>query len=98
MAPLPNAQHFSDLSDADQKSLLDYIDDNFKMVQSVNHAQTAYGLKARYNRITGEYKGHHVTSQCFMEAMLKCGYKAVQVNDAQEPNWYFNVGKAKFTD
>lgn len=98
MSQLPNAYHFEELSDADQESLLDYIDDNFKMVQNVNHDQTAYGLKARYNRITGGSKGHHVTSQCFMEAMLKRGYKAVQVSDTHEPNWYFNVGKTKFTD
>ncbi|WP_394526495.1 hypothetical protein [Lacrimispora sp. JR3] len=95
---MENANYFSDLSEADQNSLLDYIISNFKMIQSINHEQTAYGLKARYNRLTGANKGHHVTSRCFMEAMVKEGYRAVPVKGAVEPNWYFNVGKTHFTD
>lgn len=96
--PLPNADTFSDLNDAGQKALLDYIKSNFKMIQSINHGQTAYGLKSRFNRLTGADKGHHITSRCFMEAMVKAGFKAVPVKDAPEPNWYFNVGKTHFTD
>lgn len=95
---LSNADHFSDLSESDQRALIDYIEENLKMIQSINHSQTSYGLKARYNRLTGGNKGHHITSQCFMEAMIKCGYRATPVKDSSEPNWYFNVGKTHFND
>lgn len=37
-------------------------------------------------------------SQCFKEAMVECGFKAQLVSDTSEPNWYFNVGKVRFTD
>ncbi len=95
---LPNADHLSDLSLEDRDLLLKYIKENFKMVKSVNKKRTAYGLKARFNRLTGADKKHHITSQCFMEAMVESGYKAASVPDLSEPDWYFNIGKTHFTD
>lgn len=97
-APLKNAEHFTDLCAHDQKLVLDYIDDNLKMIQNINHDQSAYGLKARLNRLTAGNKSHHITSRCFMEAMVTCGFKAVPVKESTEPNWHFNVGKTHFTD
>ncbi len=95
---MPNADSLADLCQDDRMALLNYINESFKMVQKINRDHTAYGLKARFNRLTGPNKGHHITSQCFMEAMVESGYKAVLVPNCKEPNWYFNVGKVHFTD
>jgi hypothetical protein len=84
--------HFSDLSLQDQYILIDHIFFNYKMIPSINYQQTAYGLKARFNRFTGVNIGHQITSQCFMEAMVKAGYKAIPAKKDVIPNWYFNVG------
>lgn len=96
--PLPNADSFSDLCQDDKNSLLDYISDNLKMTKTMNYKQSAYGLKSRYNRITGANKSHHITSQCFMEAMIASGYKADVEVGCAVPNWCFNVAKTNFTD
>ncbi len=95
---LPNADSFNDLSPEDKALLLKYIETNFKQIESINRKHSAYFLKARFNRLTGPDKGHHITSRCFMEAMVKSGYKASPVRGAREPNWYFNIGTVHFTD
>ena len=95
---LPNANSLSDLCQKDRDQLLDYIAQNFRMVKNTNKRHTAYGLKARFNRLTGSNKEYHVTSRCFMEAMVVSGYKAVAVPDISEPDWYFNIGEIHFTD
>mgnify|MGYP001042396844 CR=1 FL=1 len=95
---LPNANSFNDLQDEDKLLLLNYIAENFHQVQNINPQYSAYGLKARFNRLTGSDKNHHITSQCFMEAMVASGYKAVQIPDTGEANWRFNIGKIHFTD
>lgn len=95
---LPNADSFNDLCDEDKDSLLRYIEENFKHVKTFNKKQSAYWLKARFNQLTGANKKHHITSQCFMEAMVKSGFDAILVPGSKEPNWYFNVGKVHFTD
>ncbi len=95
---MPNADSLADLCQEDRIMLLNYIDESFKKVQNINRHHTAYGLKARFNRLTGPNKKHHITSQCFMEAMIESGYRAVLVPNCKEPNWYFNVGKVRFTD
>ena len=98
--PLPNADHLSELNETDKKALIDYITNNLKMVSSVNTKQSAYGLKARFNRLTDAQKEHHITSQCFMEAMVECGYTAVPIKNSAgiATNWRFNVAKTHFTD
>lgn len=95
---LPNADFLSDLCPEDRNKLLSYIDENFKMIKSINKTHTSYGLKSRFNRLTGPNKKHHITSRCFMEAMVESGYKAVAVPEVSEPNWYFNIGEIHFTD
>jgi hypothetical protein len=85
--------HFSDLSLTDQDILIDHIIFNYKMIPSINFQQTAHGLKGRFNRLTGEDTRHQITSQCFMEAMVKAGYKAIPAKKDVIPNWHFNVGK-----
>ena len=59
---LPNADSFHDLCPEDKQQLLEYISKNFKMIQTVNKKHSAYGLKARFNRLTGANKKHHITS------------------------------------
>lgn len=95
---LPNADSLNDLCAEDRAALLSYIESNFKQIKSINRKQSAYGLKARFNRLTGPNKKHHITSQCFMEAMVASGFKAVPVPGSECTNWYFNVGKVRFTD
>ncbi len=95
---LPNANVLSDLCQKDRNQLLDYIEENFKIIKTINKKHTAYGLKARFNRLTGANKKHHITSHCFMEAMVASGYKAIPVPDVNEPDWYFNIGEVHFTD
>ncbi len=92
---MKKANHFSDLSLSDQDTLIDHIFFNYKMIPSINYQQTAYGLKMRFNRLTGADMGHQITSQCFMEAMVKAGYKAFPAQKDVMPNWYFNVGKVQ---
>lgn len=95
---LPNANSLSDLCQKDRNQLLDYIDENFRMIKTINKKHTAYGLKARFNRLTGPDKKHHITSRCFMEAMVASGYSATAVPNISEPDWYFNIGEIHFTD
>ena len=59
---MPNADSFDDLCPEDRIAVLNYIDESFKMVQRINRDHTAYGLKARFNRLTGPNKKHHITS------------------------------------
>ncbi len=93
---MKKANHFSDLSLPDQDILIDHIIFNYKMIPSINYQQTAYGLKARFNSFIGTDMGHQITSQCFMEAMIKAGYKAVPDKKNAIPNWHFNVGRAQY--
>ena len=50
---MPNADSLADLCQDDRMALLNYINESFKMVQKINRGHTAYGLKARFNRLTG---------------------------------------------
>ncbi len=95
---LPNADFLSDLCPEDRSKLLNYINENYKMIKSINKKHTSYGLKSRFNRLTGPNKKHHITSHCFMEAMVESGFKAVAVPGVAEPDWYFNIGEIHFTD
>ena len=95
---LPNADFFNDLCDEDRTALLSYIESNFKQVKTFNKQQSAYWLKTRFNRLTVHHKKHHITSRCFMEAMVASGFKALPVPGSENTDWYFNVGKVHFTD
>ena len=95
---LPDADSFNGLCDEDKTALLSYIESNIKKVRNNNKKHSAYGLKARFNQLTGPNKKHHITSQCFMEAMVASGFKAVPVPSSEAGNWYFNIGKVHFTD
>lgn len=95
---LPNADSLNDLCSEDRDALLSYIASNFKPIKAFNTQQSAYWLKARFNRLTGPDKKRHITSRCFMEAMVASGFKAVPVPGSEDTNWYFNVGKVRFTD
>lgn len=92
-----NANYFDELSLEWQQNLLNYITDNFISSNTFNTKHTAYGLKQRYTRLFIN-KEHHVTSRCFMEAMLEAGFQAKPMPNASEPNWYFNIREPKFKD
>ncbi len=88
--------HFHDLSIPDQDNLIDHIVFYYKMIPSINYQQTAYGLNVRFNKLIGDEMENQITSQCFMEAMVKAGYRAVPAKKEVAPNWYFNVGKVPY--
>lgn len=85
-----NAISFDDLEREHQEQLLDYICDNFVRTTSFNHKATAYGLKQEFTRLYPNKK-NHVTSQCFMEAMVKSGYRAKLINTTEPLNWCFDA-------
>ena len=86
---MANIDHFKDLPPDMQDALLDYIALNFKVQAGYNYRHSAYGLKQHF---TGTYDSHehHVTSECFSEAMVAAGFKR-KSTEQSEPNWYFNV-------
>lgn len=85
-----NIDHFKDLSFSRQQDLRDYITDNFAIAKRINPKYSAYGLKQSFTSqfVDGD---QHVTSQCFMEAMLAAGFEAKLVPGGTEPNWNFNA-------
>lgn len=89
-----NIYKFKKLSPKKQQELIDYIANSLYETQSFNFKLTAYGLKQHFTFLYGD-ADEHVTSHCFMEAMLHSGYKARAVFNASEPNWYFNVKRYK---
>lgn len=82
-----NIEHFEDLPDTIKDELLEYISHSYANGKSKH---TAYGLKQHYTS-THKHIDYHVTSRCFMEAMVHSGYKATPIPDAGEPDWYFEV-------
>lgn len=86
---MANVDHFNDLPTDMQNALLDYIALNFKVRRSFNTKRTAYGLKQRFTTLYGTPE-HHVTSECFSEAMVAAGFKRKRTSQS-EPNWYFNA-------
>jgi hypothetical protein len=82
-----NVDHFKDLPEPIKEELLTYIN---KSYVAGNTRHTAYGLKQHYT-YTHQHNDYHVTSRCFMEAMVSAGYKATTVPGKDEPDWYFHV-------
>jgi hypothetical protein len=85
-----NIYDFKDLTPDKKQELLNYIGSNFSKTKIFNTKHSAYGLKQPFTRLFGD-KDVHVTSKCFMEAMLAAGFQAKLIPNASEPNWYFNV-------
>lgn len=82
-----NVEHFKDLPDDIAAELQNYIDNSY-MPGMDNH--TAYGLKQHFTS-THPHEGFHITSRCFMEAMVSRGYEAFRISGAKEPNWQFHL-------
>lgn len=89
---MTKTNHFYDLSATDQDNLIDHIIFYYKIIPSINYQQTARELKVRFNSLIEDEIEHQITSQCFMEAMVKAGYRAVP--SKKDTNWHFNVGRA----
>lgn len=89
-----NVNHFVDLNLDMQDKLLNYIDSNFSQQTNYNTKKSAYGLKQSFSRLYETKDSGHITSRCFMEAMIESGYKAKIINKnvpEDSKNWYFNV-------
>lgn len=80
-----NIEHFENLPSTVKEELLHYIESSYSDGDS---RHSAYGLKQHYSS-TSSHKEYHATTRCFMEAMIKSGYKATPVQNAKEPNWEF---------
>lgn len=91
---MSNVHHFADLPPDKQRALLDYIDENFIEAKTFNRSHSAYGLKQPFTSRYGD-AATHVTSQCFMEAMLVAGFRAELIPNRKEPNWHFNIKLVK---
>lgn len=90
-----NIDHFSDLSQEMQDQLLQYIEEHFSKKNGYNHdgLSTAGGLKQHFTSTIAS-KTEHVTKQCFMEAMVKYGFKAKVLDESKygdSRDWVFNV-------
>ena len=88
-----NAYSLDELSLELQEKLMDYISHNLTRTSSFNDLHTAYGLKQPFLRLHSN-PTYHITNQCFMDAMVKSGYKAKLVNkedNKEHLNWYFNA-------
>lgn len=82
-----NINHFNDLPPTIQEELLKYIHESFT---DGKKQHTAYSLKQPFSRIH-PHEDYHVTTRCFMEAMVHMGYEAVPIPGCKEPDWYFRV-------
>lgn len=85
-----NANSLNDLDEKSKESLLNYIQNSFSPTKSFNLKCSAYGLKQTYVRLNPNPL-YHITSKCFMEAMIESGYKAKLVRKNKPLNWHFNV-------
>jgi hypothetical protein len=85
-----NVYNFEKLAPDKKQELLTYIENNFSLSKTFNHRHSAYGLKQPFTRLFGD-KDTHITSRCFMEAMLAAGFQAKPIPDVSEPNWRFNI-------
>lgn len=96
MYKVVNIYHFSDLSPDMQEKLLDYIVEHFSKIKSIarGYGKSAMDLKRFFTHAYCTFETGHVTAECFMEAMVKSGYKAVMVNEnatGDAKNWFFNA-------
>lgn len=84
-----NIYHFSDLSPELRERLTEYIANRFTSRKTINKKYSAYALKQTCVRELGT-PIEHITTQCFMEAMIDLGYTATPV-PKRDGNWFFNV-------
>lgn len=87
------ANSLDELSLELQEKLMDYISYNLTPTTSFNYRTTAGVLKQPFiSRNSSAI--YHVNNRCFMDAMIKSGYKAkIFKKDAppEEQDWYFNA-------
>lgn len=82
-----NINHLNELPNPIKDELFDYIYTSFS---DGKDRHTAYGLKQRFTRLHPN-KDFHVTSSCFMEAMVSMGYEAIPIPGLKEPDWSFHL-------
>lgn len=75
---------FNDLSNEQQDFIVSWIKDNFKPIKTFNYRHSAYGLKQRFTS-----RNFYVSQEQFTTAMLKAGFKSVEIKNIQ----YFNISK-----
>jgi hypothetical protein len=87
-----NINHFKDLSKDMQVKLLDFISEHFSKRPHFITNHTAYGMKQKFTALAES--NQHVTSRCFMEAMVQSGYetKILDENASEDSkDWIFNA-------
>lgn len=75
----------SDLPEAKQKTLLNWIKRSFEPAKQVNRYHTSYGLKHIFDATPD---GFYVTNNQFKDAMLLCGFEP---HDKAEKNWHYRI-------
>jgi hypothetical protein len=80
-------ESFQDLSKEQQKMLIDWIKRNFAQTKNMNRRHTSYGLMHIFEYCKGSF---NVTNGQIKGAMLKCGFKS---NNMQDANWYFGISE-----
>ena len=75
---------YEQLTDAEKKSLSDWISQHLSPRKTANYRHTCYGLKHHFMRNTGIY----VFSGAFKGAMREAGYLAV---DERKQNWNYRI-------
>ncbi|MBZ9633033.1 hypothetical protein [Clostridium sp. FP1] len=80
-----NPNLFEKLTENEKSELLNWIDDNFKPIESFTCNATSYGLKQKFSRTN-----FYLYNGAFKGAMLKAGFK---VKNTSHKNWVFNISK-----
>lgn len=87
------ANSLEELSVELQEKLLDYISYNLTPTTGFNYRITAGVLKQPFTR-QNPSAIYHITNKCFMDAMIKSGYRAKIFKEnapESEQDWYFNT-------
>ena len=75
--------NFSDLTQEQQDFIVDFLEINFTMRETINPKYSAYGLKQTFSR-----KYFFVTQEQFTEAMRRAGFTAQSIGHG---NAVFNI-------
>lgn len=79
-------EDFDRLTPDEQRILCDWIKANFVMRKTINHNQTTYQWKHRF-----EYKNFYITNGQMKGALVKCGFKTSPVDEGI--NWCVNISE-----
>lgn len=92
MLNINSPDKFKELSDTDQKALLQWIQQTLTPRKTINKQYSSYGLKHIFEA-DKKHGGFYITNGAFKGAMLKAGFKTVYPD--LNTNWEFNISKIR---